>query len=873
MKNLCRTLRIISFRSSIKANPSNVFTPNLIQPSNTLTQGITNNFRIFNWDIRHYSFIKMEQAVESTLTNLLTPFGIAETQIKEIETKKKYAERVKHVFAEAKVTKPNKEIGSLLLSVAEKLDPAYYYRLSLIVSYVLDKKITKPAQVDLAIDYLKTKGTDTLIEAKEFEQKVGIGIELKDSDIKAVYSKLFSAKADLIKLERYRHNFTNYQLELKKEFSYVDAKLAREILNKYADEFLGGKSETELIEESSRKAYEALKEKKKKADTSKKDKKKGGKDTKEPKDKETAEFTADDEIKIEELKQILKKFDDDYEKKVKETKINVEDENENETDKLSKIMGRDMASSQNSDKLLSKHREFTKGKVFTRFPPEPNGYLHIGHAKAMRFSFVSATKSGGNTYLRFDDTNPDKETKEFIDNIEENVRFLGYKPFKVTYASDYFEDLYNFAVDLIKKGKAYVCNLPKEQIKEDRVLMKDSPYRNRSVEENLELFTKMRQGRFTEKEACLRLKIDMKHPNTTMRDPVAYRIKYVPHPHVGDKWCIYPIYDFTHCISDSLENITHSLCTLEFEVRRDLYYWILEALDLYRPFVWEYSRLNITHNVLSKRRLTQLVEKNHVRGWDDPRLFTINGLRRRGYTAEAINHFVDTVGVTRRGNENIISIKVLENSVKQDLDKKAERTMVILEPLEINIVNWNESFAKDIITPLFPKNKELGEKISHLSKKIFIEKKDFRTEDDQTFFGLTPGQEVGLKYCGFLRLKEIKRNDKGDITVIDCDYVDEEKKTKGRIHWISDTDKIRAEVRWYNLFFKSENPAPLENWLDDVNPESEVIYRNALVNRNIANSTLSKSKHFQFERLGFFVSDYDTKIETNTFVFNLTVKI
>jgi glutaminyl-tRNA synthetase len=284
----------------------------------------------------------------------------------------------------------------------------------------------------------------------------------------------------------------------------------------------------------------------------------------------------------------------------------------------------------NPPHILEKHLSFTGGKVFTRFPPEPNGFLHIGHAKAMRFNFTAAEQAGGNCYLRYDDTNPERETKEFIINIEENARWLGYKPYKITYASDYFEDLYNLARELIKRGKGYVCHQSKSEMEEYRKKCLDSPYRNRSVEENLKLFEMMRQGRFEEKECSLRMKIDMKHPNPCMRDPVAYRIKYASHPHAGNKWCIYPTYDYTHCLNDSLENITHSLCTLEFEVRRDSYYWLLQALDLYRPFVWEYSRLNITKTVLSKRKLTQLVTGRYVNSWDDPRLPTINGLRRRG---------------------------------------------------------------------------------------------------------------------------------------------------------------------------------------------------------------------------------------------------
>ena len=513
----------------------------------------------------------------------------------------------------------------------------------------------------------------------------------------------------------------------------------------------------------------------------------------------------------------------------------------------------------------------------TRFPPEPNGYLHLGHAKAMRFCFTSASNAGGNCYLRLDDTNPEKETKEYIDSIKENCEWLGYHPWKVTYASDYFDDLYNIAVKLIKKGLAYVDNLSKQEISEYREKKIDSPYRNRTVEENLKLFEMMRQGRFEEKECCLRMKIDMKHNNPCMRDPVAYRIKYVPHPHAGDKWCIYPTYDFTHCLNDSLENITHSLCTLEFEIRRDSYYWLLEAAEMYRPFVWEYSRLNVTHIVVSKRKLLQLVTSHTVNGWDDPRMPTINGLRRRGYTADAINNFVDTIGVTKRGNENIISIKLLENAIKSDLDKKAPRTMAVIEPIKVNLVNLKEDLSID--TPLFPKLKEYGgvRKVN-LTKNIFIERIDFKEEDDKDFNGLTPNQEVGLKYAGVLKLEEIKKNKEGVVTELLCSYSNENKKTKGRIHWISDKDYVNAELRLYDYLFKSDDPfhsneeGVSHDPMDDVNPDNLVIKYHALVNRDLCEK-VKPYDHFQFERLGYFVCDPDSECDKGRYVFNLTVDL
>jgi glutaminyl-tRNA synthetase len=335
---------------------------------------------------------------------------------------------------------------------------------------------------------------------------------------------------------------------------------------------------------------------------------------------------------------------------------------------LADIIGRDIEAARNSEEALKKHREATGGKIMTRFPPEPNGYLHIGHAKAMRFNFTFAKEQGGLTYLRYDDTNPVKENQEFIDNIRNCVEWLGYKPFKITFASDYFQDLYDLACELIKKGKAYVDHSSKAEIKEQRQQMMNSPYRDRSVEENLRLFEHMRQGRFAENECCLRVKIDMKHVNPNMRDFVAYRIRYVPHPHAGDKWCIYPTYDYTHCINDSLENITHSLCTLEFENRRESYYWLLGALDLYKPMVWEYSRLNLTYTVLSKRKLEKLVNEKYVNGWEDPRMPTVLGFKRRGYTATMINNFAAEIGVSRKGNDNITSINVLENYARRELD-------------------------------------------------------------------------------------------------------------------------------------------------------------------------------------------------------------
>ena len=370
------------------------------------------------------------------------------------------------------------------------------------------------------------------------------------------------------------------------------------------------------------------------------------------------------------------------------------------------LVGRDIAATRNSEELIKKHRTATGGRIVTRFPPEPNGFLHIGHAKAMRFNFTVASENGGYTFLRYDDTNPVKENQEFIDNIRCCVEWLGYTPAKVTFASEYFEELYALACELIRRGKAYVDHLSKAEINELRQAKQESPYRSRSVEENLTLFKHMREGRFAENECCLRMKIDMGHDNPNMRDPVAYRIRYVPHPHVGDKWCIYPTYDYTHCINDSLENITHSLCTLEFENRRESYYWLLEALDLYRPIVWEYSRLNLTHTVLSKRKLEKLVASGAVDGWEDPRMPTILGLKRRGYTPSMINEFCNEIGVSRKGNDNTTSIKLLEFFARRELDREAPRTFGIQDPVLLEIVNFDQLATKEFEAKLFPADKD-----------------------------------------------------------------------------------------------------------------------------------------------------------------------
>ena len=790
--------------------------------------------------------------MEDKLKQVLKNFEIPEAKIEEIIKKKKFVERLKYVLEQSKLEKGDKELGLLLIQLAEKLNPTYNHRLPLLLKYVIPKEISTSQQLDAAIAYLRKKGEEE-IDTKEFENLTGIGVKISPDDIRKEVVELIKSKLDLIKKQRYNYPALNLIYDLKNKFTFFDNKLAKEIINEEINKVLGGKNEEELKEEKLRKEFEELKAKQK---------------------KEKKNFSEEDKKKMQQIKEELKKYDEKAKKLKEESK---EEEEETETDKLSKLMARDMKSSLNPPELLKKHLEATGGKIITRFPPEPNGYLHLGHAKAMRFCFTSASKNGGHCYLRLDDTNPEKENKEFIESVKENVNWLGYKPWKVTFASDYLQPLYEIALKLIRKGLAYVDNLSKEEISEYREKKRDSPYRNRTVEENLKLFNMMKQGRFEEKECCLRLKIDMQHANPCMRDPVAYRIKYVPHPHAGSDWCIYPTYDFTHCLNDSLENITHSLCTLEFEIRRDSYYWLLEAAEMYRPFVWEYSRLNVSHVVVSKRKLLQLVNSHSVTGWNDPRMPTIDGLRRRGYTPDAINNFVDRVGVTRRGNENIISISWLENSIRTDLDAKAPRTMAVIEPLKIVLKNLDKDIELD--TYLFPRLKEKGgiRKVT-LSKVIYIDKTDFKEEEDKDFYGLTPKQEVGIKYGGIIKVEEIKKDEKGRIIEIICNYTPESKKTKGRIHWISDKDCVQAEVRLYGYLFLSDDPfhaneeGVSHDPMDDLNPNSLVTKMGALIHKDICKN-LEKLDHFQFERIGYFVCDYDTNNEKGRYVFNLTVDL
>ena len=509
------------------------------------------------------------------------------------------------------------------------------------------------------------------------------------------------------------------------------------------------------------------------------------------------------------------------------------------------------------------------GRVATRFPPEPNGYLHIGHAKSICLNFGLAQEYGGHCNLRFDDTDPTKEEAVFEEAIEEAVRWLGFSwGDKAYHASDYFDTLYDLAVKLIQMGKAYVCSLSLEEIRAYRGSVTEpgrpSPYRERSVEENLDLFARMRAGEFKDGEHVLRAKIDMAAANMKMRDPLLYRIRHVSHHRTGDRWCIYPLYDFTHCLSDSIENITHSICTLEFENNRELYDWIIDTLDMpNKPRQYEFGRLNINYTVMSKRKILQLVEEKRVDGWDDPRLLTIAGLRRRGYTPEAIRKFCASVGVAKANS--VVDMAQLEHAIRDDLNTKAPRVFAVLEPLKVTITNYPEGKSEAFDAPYFPEG--MGRSESRqvpFSREIYIERSDFEENPPKGYYRLSPGAEVRLRYAYIIRCEEVIKDASGRVIELRCRYDEatpvgenpaDGRKIKGTIHWLSKEGSIKADVRAYDRLFTVPDPGmgEHEDFLAYINQDSLIDYPEALVERGLRGT--SAESHFQFERHGYFVTD------------------
>jgi glutaminyl-tRNA synthetase len=526
------------------------------------------------------------------------------------------------------------------------------------------------------------------------------------------------------------------------------------------------------------------------------------------------------------------------------------------------------------------------GRVATRFPPEPNGYLHIGHAKSICLNFGVAREFGGTCNLRFDDTNPAKEDVEYVDAIKEDVEWLGFRWDALFYASDYFEPLYQFAVALITSGRAYVDSLTGDEIRQHRGTLTEpgtnSPYRDRSVEENLDLFARMRAGEFPDGVHVLRAKIDMASPNFNMRDPALYRIRHATHHRTGDTWCIYPMYDFAHPLSDALERITHSLCTLEFEDHRPLYDWLVTNLavspDGGRPQQIEFARLNLNYTVMSKRKLLQLVQQNVVSGWDDPRMPTITGLRRRGYTPESIRDFCGRIGVAKK--ENVIDMAQLEHAIREDLNARARRVMAVLRPLKVVITNYPEGQTEEVDVINNPEDASAGTRKVPFSRVLYIERDDFREDPPKKFFRLSPGKEVRLRCAYFLTCTGVVKDDRGEVAELRCTYdpatrggdSPDGRRVKATLHWVSAAHSIGAEVRLYDRLFSVDDPekaADGKTFLDNINPHSLEVLTTCRVEPSLASA--APGARFQFERLGYFCVDPDAK--PGALVFNRTVSL
>ncbi|BBN05975.1 glutaminyl-tRNA synthetase [Marchantia polymorpha subsp. ruderalis] len=741
-----------------------------------------------------------------------------------------------------------RSVGNLLYSIATKFPNNALNHRPTLLQYVTAGKIKSIPQVEAAFGFLSKFGPEPYNLA-EFESACGVGVEVSQEEIQAAVKAVIEKQKDMLLQQRYRANVGILLSHVRAEQPWADGKVVKEEMDAQLKQLLGEKTAED------EKPLVRKKEKKPRAD---------------PKSEEVTSSVGDTTAVSPAAEE------NDGNAKIDPFSIFPSPEENNAV--LTEIFFSDGSiwRPHNTKERLEKHLEVTGKKVHTRFPPEPNGYLHIGHAKAMYVDFGLAKDRGGNCYLRFDDTNPEAEKKEYIDHIQEIINWIGWQPFKITYSSDYFQQLYDLAVELIKRDCAYVDHQTAEEIKLSRLNKEDSPWRNRPISESLKLFDDMRRGLIDEGKATLRMKQDMKNDNKNMGDLIAYRIKFTPHPHVGDKWCIYPSYDYTHCIVDSLENITHSLCTLEFESRRASYYWLLESLDLYLPYVWEYSRLNITHNVMSKRKLNELVTNKHVDGWEDPRLITLAGLRRRGASPEAIQAFCRGVGITR--SDNLIRTELLEHFMRDDLNRNAPRSLVVLKPLKVVITNMDENTVEELEAKPWPEAKE-GDRAKEtykipFSRVIYIEQSDFRLKDSKDYYGLAPNKSVMLRYAYPIKCTDvIYGEDKETVVEIHAEY-DRAKSTKPKvIHWVAEpapgVNPLNVEIRLFDKLFKSENPAELEDWLGDLNPNSIETITTALAVPALKDAPVGSK--FQFERLGYFCVDTDTTPEK--MVFNRTVTL
>lgn len=718
-----------------------------------------------------------------------------------------------------------KSTGVLLYSLASS-SVKEDWQVKFVAEYVADKRLASSIQLTAAVDYMKANPVFP-VNMASFEDSCGIGVNITPDQIEDCVEELIKKHKEELLKKRYQFNVGMIMGKAREKLKWADGKAIKAEIDMQVLDLLGPKTEADM--------------QKPKGKESKPNKE--GKSVKEP----ATVVQANGDTGDDEASSIFGEA----------SKFHKPGEN---------YTTPGYVVTQNTMKLMKEHLERTGGRVQTRFPPEPNGILHIGHAKAINFNFGYARAHNGVCYLRYDDTNPEKEEEKFFTGILDMVKWLGFEPWKITHASDNFGKLYEFAVNLIKRGHAYVCHQEYEEIKGFNP--PPSPWRDRPIGESLRLFEDMRKGKIDEGKATLRMKTTLEDGKV---DPVAYRIKFTPHHRTGDEWCIYPTYDFTHCLCDSVEDISHSLCTKEFQSRRSSYYWLCNALDIYCPVQWEYGRLNLSYTVVSKRKIAKLIKEGIIRDWDDPRLFTLTALRRRGFPPEAINKFCSKVGVTMA--QTVTDPLLLESCVRDELNITAPRVMAVLEPLKVTIQNFDKEVKLNVAN--FPQDPSKGSHEISFGKTIFIEQSDFKEVAEKGFRRLTPDQSVGLKYAGMvIKLHKVVKDSNGKMSelLVNCESTETAEKPKAFIHWVS--SPLKCEVRLYERLFKHKNPEdPSEvpgGFITDCNKDSLTVISDALVEQTVKGAAVYDK--FQFERIGFFSIDPDsTKLKK--LVFNRTIPL
>lgn len=763
---------------------------------------------------------------------LFTSIGLSEQKAKETLKNEALSAALKDAVLQAQraqgSTGVDKAVGTLLYSMASRLKDTK--RVAFLSEFIALRKISTELQLAAALEFFKGHPEDP-VDQRAFEEACGVGVVTSPEQVEAAVEQVVVRHRDRLLEDRYHFNMGLLMGEARAALKWADGKVIKNEVDLQVLHLLGPKTEADL-------------EKKAKA----------------PKVKaaENNVKTKKEEVEVNGVAASVEGMSLMEQLRGEALKFHKPGENY-------KTEG--YVVTPNTMNLLKKHLEFTGGQIRTRFPPEPNGILHIGHAKAINFNFGYAKANKGICYLRYDDTNPEKEEEKYFTAIKDMVEWLGYTPYEVTHASDNFQQLYDWAVDLIRRGHAYVCHQKGEELKGHNT--PPSPWRDRPIEESVVLFERMKKGLFSEGEATLRMKMVMEDGKM---DPVAYRIKYTPHHRTGDQWCIYPTYDYTHCLCDSIENISHSLCTKEFQARRSSYYWLCNALDLYCPVQWEYGRLNLTYTVVSKRKIIKLVETGVVRDWDDPRLFTLTALRRRGFPPEAINNFCARVGVTV--SQTTTEPHLLESCVREVLNEAAPRAMAVLEPLKVTILNLPEGAQSELKVPDFPVDESRGSHAVPFSRTIFIEQSDFREVMEKGYKRLTPEQPVGLRHAGYvISVERVIKDAQGQVVELEvtCSSCDSAEKPKAFVHWVS--QPLECEVRLYERLFLHKHPEDTSEvpngFLSDINPNSLHVVSGALVDTSVRGA--QPLDRFQFERLGYFSVDPDST--AHKLVFNRTVTL